>query len=391
MRLEVLVENEDPVVYPLNLPKLTLGSAETCDIILKADGVSRKHLSIICEQDNFYVMDLGSTNGSFINEERLVPGRKTEFTSFFPVRIGASVLVSLLSDAQIDHALEIPLPPPTPKSSGSASESRISATDKTRTIALRDLKSKKTKELVVDRNKKRAVGKGPPPIPQRRKNNYLMPVLAGLVVAIAAYYNYRILQIQTPPKEVVKIGRVVKAKNTKPKVDPQLLIPEEELVGRSSFESAMGDLKCTSQVEVIFCDYFLGARDDGFGVVQVGLNLFVMIDGNSFIAEAKKIYPPPTEGEVSKIYDEHLMDIAIYLYLLKHSNRASLDTSKIEDFKIFLGVYDNSTQEKLLKRVVALRPRVLKEMPAFIREQNLKFIKSSTSLKALTKNYYKTF
>lgn len=98
MRLEVLIDSEEPVIYPLNKTKLVIGSADSADIIINVDGVSRKHLILTVDNDQYAVTDQGSTNGTYINEERLIPGKRVDFTSFFPVRLGDRVLISLLSD-----------------------------------------------------------------------------------------------------------------------------------------------------------------------------------------------------------------------------------------------------------------------------------------------------
>src|SRR5690606_19797388 len=111
MRLEILVGSDDPIIYPINSAKMTLGSAETCDVIISAEGISRRHLTVIAEDDQYFVIDQGSTNGSFINEERLVPGRRVEFTSFFPVRLGDNTLLSLISDDENELREPLVLPP----------------------------------------------------------------------------------------------------------------------------------------------------------------------------------------------------------------------------------------------------------------------------------------
>jgi pSer/pThr/pTyr-binding forkhead associated (FHA) protein len=101
MRLEISIEHEKNRIYPLNKLKnsvLTIGSHHDCDIQLSVEGVSRRHIQIITQGEEFFALDLGSTNGSYINEERLMPGQKVPFTSFFPIRLGAFVLLTLLSD-----------------------------------------------------------------------------------------------------------------------------------------------------------------------------------------------------------------------------------------------------------------------------------------------------
>ncbi len=100
MRIEVAIEGQEPTVHRLNKEKTLLGSSAECDVVVDAEGISRKHLIIVAQEDQFYVLDQGSKNGTFINEDRLVPGQRAEFTSFFPVRLGGLVVVSLLSDEE---------------------------------------------------------------------------------------------------------------------------------------------------------------------------------------------------------------------------------------------------------------------------------------------------
>lgn len=61
--------------YSCNLP-VTLGRSSQADIMVDDTGVSRRHLEII-EQDGVYLaVDLGSTNGSYLNGEKLVGRRE---------------------------------------------------------------------------------------------------------------------------------------------------------------------------------------------------------------------------------------------------------------------------------------------------------------------------
>ena len=51
--------------------KVVVGRHETCDIVLDNPGVSREHVEIIQEARGFVVRDLGSSNGTFVNAERV--------------------------------------------------------------------------------------------------------------------------------------------------------------------------------------------------------------------------------------------------------------------------------------------------------------------------------
>ncbi|MDA1049291.1 MAG: FHA domain-containing protein [Planctomycetota bacterium] len=48
-----------------------IGGASECDLIVDVDVVSAHHCRLTQASDGFYVEDLGSTNGTFVNGERL--------------------------------------------------------------------------------------------------------------------------------------------------------------------------------------------------------------------------------------------------------------------------------------------------------------------------------
>jgi diguanylate cyclase (GGDEF)-like protein len=54
--------------YPLNETTLVVGRGEDCDIRIHDHSVSRRHARIEPGPDGFYVVDLQSTNGTFVND-----------------------------------------------------------------------------------------------------------------------------------------------------------------------------------------------------------------------------------------------------------------------------------------------------------------------------------
>jgi pSer/pThr/pTyr-binding forkhead associated (FHA) protein len=53
---------------------ITVGSLDENDIVLKDDTVSRQHCEISLNDDQYQVKDLGSTNGTFVNQVRVKEG-----------------------------------------------------------------------------------------------------------------------------------------------------------------------------------------------------------------------------------------------------------------------------------------------------------------------------
>ncbi len=61
--------------YQLNQDRMVLGRHPECDIVLDSASVSRQHAQIVRERDQYFVEDLHSRNGTFVNG-RLIQGRQ---------------------------------------------------------------------------------------------------------------------------------------------------------------------------------------------------------------------------------------------------------------------------------------------------------------------------
>lgn len=75
---------------PLGSSAALLGRAPTCSLVLDDDYASNKHARIFPQQGGWWVEDLGSTNGTYVDGERITA--PVELTPGRQVRIGQTVI-----------------------------------------------------------------------------------------------------------------------------------------------------------------------------------------------------------------------------------------------------------------------------------------------------------
>jgi diguanylate cyclase (GGDEF)-like protein len=57
--------------FALDRPELVIGRADDAQVVVQDEGVSRRHAALARTGDQYQLTDLGSTNGTFLNDERL--------------------------------------------------------------------------------------------------------------------------------------------------------------------------------------------------------------------------------------------------------------------------------------------------------------------------------
>ena len=60
-------------MIPINASSVIAGNSDAVDIKLENRFVSRRHFQVRFESDVFYISDLGSTNGTYLNNNKLSP------------------------------------------------------------------------------------------------------------------------------------------------------------------------------------------------------------------------------------------------------------------------------------------------------------------------------
>jgi Inner membrane component of T3SS, cytoplasmic domain len=88
-----LVVTEGPLrgtIIPLGSSAVLLGRAPSCTLVLDDDYSSSRHARIYPQGGQWFVEDLGSTNGTFVADQRVEA--PTPVPTGTPVRVGQSVL-----------------------------------------------------------------------------------------------------------------------------------------------------------------------------------------------------------------------------------------------------------------------------------------------------------
>jgi pSer/pThr/pTyr-binding forkhead associated (FHA) protein len=96
---------QQPVALPVH-GTIVLGRSRSCDLTLKTPDASRRHAEIVCTDSGWLLRDLGSTNGTYLNSERIdereiVPGDRIE--------IGGDLVSFCLVDPALDTAIASPV------------------------------------------------------------------------------------------------------------------------------------------------------------------------------------------------------------------------------------------------------------------------------------------
>jgi eukaryotic-like serine/threonine-protein kinase len=103
-RIQVLVDGRTTTSVAFKRGGMTVGRDAVCDIVLADNQASRRHLKIDFDGSQYRVLDLGSTNGSFLGDSKLLPGVAEVWTPEKPLRIGRCWLRLLRADSTMSRA-----------------------------------------------------------------------------------------------------------------------------------------------------------------------------------------------------------------------------------------------------------------------------------------------
>ena len=124
--------------FELNDDTIYIGRSIDNDIQINDRSISRRHLKILRKEDRYFIEDLGSSNGTFINSKRINAGEELEVKEGLPIAIG-----------NVMFALDITLPADGDPAKASANlSSELSETGLFNAYNDRPMTSSKNLELI---------------------------------------------------------------------------------------------------------------------------------------------------------------------------------------------------------------------------------------------------
>lgn len=100
MYLVVTTSSQDePALYPLNSVTTRVGRSTTCDVVIIEPEISREHFQLILGQQGYVIQDLGSTNGTRINNDPLTG--QSIVTPADVIQVGQSIKFHLTDQPEI--------------------------------------------------------------------------------------------------------------------------------------------------------------------------------------------------------------------------------------------------------------------------------------------------
>ena len=96
MPMLVVVEQYETKKIPFHKSPFVVGRGVECDLVIVHNKVSRQHISIVCEDNTYFITDLESTNGTWLNGKPLKD--RQPLTQGDTIRIG-TVIMNFVQDA----------------------------------------------------------------------------------------------------------------------------------------------------------------------------------------------------------------------------------------------------------------------------------------------------
>ena len=255
MRVTVKQSNGQIISKDVSLDKAIVGRSVKADVVVPDDALSRNHCLIEIEAGNFYVTDLGSSNGVFINSQRIPPDTRTLYNSFSHLTIGE--LECTIEDVEsVEPIKNSPLKSTPPKEDNN-----------TKTVTRMALKSpqKRTK-----------------PIREKKTSPLNANGIIGIVIVLALIYY----EFWLPKKSKDQVSEIQNKQSPKPETtQPIKKVIFDEFRTISEYENLNSKKNCNIKSEL--CTNLKLDQTLHEGIIFEDEEIFVFVNPSKIMGEQK--------------------------------------------------------------------------------------------------------
>ena len=112
---------------PFDRPSITIGRKPSNDLSFNRPEISGSHAAFVFENNEYFVMDLGSTNGTLLNGAQLVAREKYSLQDKDLITVNPYNIQFVVEDESMDTMIEVSAQPPAQKKIGSGTAPDLAA------------------------------------------------------------------------------------------------------------------------------------------------------------------------------------------------------------------------------------------------------------------------
>jgi pSer/pThr/pTyr-binding forkhead associated (FHA) protein len=385
MFLKLENRDENPKFYRLDKSKLIIGSlVGHCHIVVNDDVISKKHLSLVEESEGWFALDMGSTNGSYLGDEQIVPGFRYKINIGHIVRLGDKIFISLLD--KIDPDVKLSLAEEVQESVVAKPEIKYEAQDNTRVITAEDLKAAK---VITEKKKQRELQKQKK-IDQRRKleesnkMGKIFLIAVGLVVIGVALNKVWIQKNKRIKKDTIinklktksKAGEEIEGDIEGFRINRAYLLKRDQIVSKVNMEKCKLD-----EVKSLCLNSFIPINLFNGIVFQEPETYLIYLDEKSLLSYLKS-----TLDLAPLLKRDELLKISVLMFV----KESILDITSTPDSSRFYIAFYNQEENKAtsISNVAAFTTSSSTPLAGDIGELPLDVIELTKEMLEKTSKYY---
>lgn len=340
MKITVKMRSGQETKFSTEKKSVTVGRSNKSDMVIPDDSLSRQHALIEFENGEFFITDLGSVNGVFVNGEKIDAQTKTPFSSFFQVSLGA--LECLIED---NTGQDITMR----TNSNLLNSENDNYHAMTKHLDMKELKKAtpgpKASSAPVE-TKQQAIKNKPFVKRKDNQNKFVKPLtIISICILLFAYF-------QTKEKpQTIESKKTEDPRPFKQDLLEKLKMIPNEFLANEVYANNIQNKNCNEPTNSRTCSDFElnGALNEG--VVQIKQDLIIYLNPS----------PHLTKDTFAKILDKEEKDYLLAIYLVLKSNMGyQMVDSKTGQIHVVIKNEDSSTH------------KVIRFHPAHISTQDLR-------------------